>query len=665
VAFSILDQPYYEHADPRDGWLDEMLLRGQGLLARRMSHLRRQRLARFAVEVEQLGRAISDMSDAALLGAAQDLRARMLRTRSLRENAIRGFALTREACARQIGLRHFRVQIMGGATMLGRCVAELETGEGKTITAMLPAACFALAGSPVHIVTVNDYLADRDWQQLGPVYKSLGLTVGLVTHAQRPDERRAAYAADITYCTNKELVFDYLRDRLVLGRHRGRPRQMIRALIDAAGQGSAGGTSPLLLQGLHVAIVDEADSVLIDEARTPLMIAGIDDRADDGTLYADALDMARSLEPGSHWTLDHRQRSVSLTPDGRAELAHLAAGKEGLWIARRAREELAERALSALHLFQRDTQYIVADGKVHIVDEFTGRTMPDRSWEMGLHQMVEAKEGLEITGRRVTLARITYQRFFRRYRHLTGMTGTAMEVAGELASVFRLGVMRIPTNRPSQRRNAGTHLFLNASEKWNAVVESVRANVADGRSVLIGTRSVEISEHISAMLTAAALPHVVLNARQDRQEAEIVAAAGQPGRITVATNMAGRGTDIRLSREVREAGGLHVILTENHESKRIDRQLSGRGGRQGDPGGFECFAALDDEVLKRFMQSGLRHLAYRLAGKRRSQVAPGLAWILICRAQGAAGRLNARIRRETLANDQRQDNLLAFAGQSE
>ena len=665
MTVSALDQPYYEHADPRDGWLDEMLMRGQGLLARRMSPLRRQRLARIAVDVEQLGRAISGMSDAALLEAAQNLRVRLLRTGLVRENAIRAFALTREACARQIGLRHFRVQTMGGAAMLGRYVAEMETGEGKTITATLPAAYFALAGWPVHIVTVNDYLAERDWQQLGPVYKSLGLTVGLVTHAQRPDERRAAYAADITYCTNKELVFDYLRDRLVLGRHRGRPRQMIRALVDAAGQDGSGRTSPLLLRGLHVAIVDEADSVLIDEARTPLLIAGRDDDGDDATLYADALDMARALEPGSHWTLKDRERSVSLTPDGRAELAHLARGRKGLWVARRAREELAERALSALHLFQRDTQYIVADGKVHIVDEFTGRTMPDRSWELGLHQMVEAKEGLEITGRRVTLARITYQRFFRRYRHLTGMTGTAMEVAGELASVYRLGVTRVPTNRPSRRRDMGAHLFLSASDKWDAVLKSVRANVEGGRSVLIGTRSVEISEHVSALLTAAALPHVVLNARQDRQEAEIVAAAGQPGRITVATNMAGRGTDIRLSREVREAGGLHVILTEHHESKRIDRQLSGRGGRQGDPGGFECFAALDDEVFARFVQSTLLRLTHHWVGKRRFQVPGGLAWFLIRQAQSAAGRLNARIRRETLANDQRRDNLLAFAGQAE
>ncbi len=663
MAISALDQPYYENVDPGDGWLDGTLIRGQAWLERRMSPLRRRRLIGFATETERLGLAISDLSDAALLEAANNLRARLFRTGMTRENQIRAFALTREACARQIGLRHFRVQIMGGAVMLGRCIAEMETGEGKTITATLPAACFALAGKPVHIVTVNDYLAERDSEQLRPVYAALGLTVGLVAHGQRPEERQAAYAADITYCTNKDLVFDYLRDRLSVGRHRGQPRQMIRTLTGRDGGGSGGGR--LLLRGLHVAIVDEADSVLIDEARTPLILAGKDDSESDEAVYGDAIEMVRSMEQGTHWILNHRERTVKLTRDGREELARLANGRTGLWIARRAREELAERALSALHLFRRDTEYIITDGKVQIVDEFTGRVMPDRSWEFGLHQMVEAKEGVEITGRQVTLARITYQRFFRRYQHLTGMTGTAMEVAGELAGVYRLAVGRVPTNRPSQRRDNGVHLFREAADKWAALVDSTRENVAAGRSVLIGTRSVETSEHVSALLTEAGLPHVVLNARHDREEAETVAAAGQPGRITVATNMAGRGTDIRLSKSVRESGGLQVMLTEFHESKRIDRQLSGRGGRQGDPGGFECFAALDDEILTRFGQPGLKRLArYRASGPR-AEVPPGIARTLVRGAQGAAGRLNARVRAETLANDLRLDNLLAFAGQRE
>ena len=516
-------------------------------------------------------------------------------------------------------------------------------------------------------MTVNDYLAERDAAQLQPVYEALGLTVGLVAHGQKPEERRAAYAADVTYCTNKDLVFDYLRDRLALGRHRGQPRQMIQALTGASGGRLQSGTEQLLLRGLHVAIVDEADSILIDEARTPLILsgAGQSGEAPADAVYADALGMVRLLEPSAHWRLNPRDRGLQLTRDGREQLARLASGRTGLWGARRAREELAERALSALHLFHRDTQYIVAGGKVQIVDEFTGRVMPDRSWEFGLHQMVEAKEGVEITGRKVTLARITYQRFFRRYRHLTGMTGTAMEVAGEIAGVYHLSAIRVPTNRPSRRAGMGSHLFIDTAGKWAAVVDSARNSVALGRSVLIGTRSVETSEHVSALLTEAELPHTVLNARQDRQEAEIVATAGQPNRITVATNMAGRGTDIRLSHPVREAGGLHVILTEFHESKRIDRQLYGRGGRQGDPGGFECFAALDDEVLTRFGPAGLRHLALHFAHGANLRVPGGLAMLLIRRAQNAAGRLNAQIRRETLANDLSLDNLLAFAGQGE
>ncbi len=656
-----LDQAYYERDDPREWRLDEWLVRGHHWLRRRLVPARRQRLRRFAIEVERLSGSISDLSDAALLETSGELRIRLIRAGMTRDNMIRAFALTREACARQIGLRHFRVQLMGGAVMMDRCLAEMETGEGKTITALLPAAAFALAGRPVHIVTVNDYLAERDADQLRPVFEALGLTVGLVVHDKTPRERRAAYAADVTYCTSKELVFDYLRDRLALGRHRGMARQMVRGLT------AERGGQPLLLRGLHVAIVDEADSILIDEARTPLILAGSEKSGQTrpDALFGEALELARSLEPGTHWHLDPRERSAELTPEGQQELARRTAGWPGLWIARRAREELAERALVALHLYHRDTQYIIAEGKVQIVDEFTGRIMLDRTWEAGLHQMIEAKENLEITSRKVTLARITYQRFFRRYHHLTGMTGTAMEVAGELAGVYRLGVARVPINRPSRRLGMGRHLFIEAESKWAAIVASARAATARGQSVLIGTRSVETSEHVSALLTKAGMAHAVLNARQDRGEAEIVAAAGQSNRITVATNMAGRGTDIRLSRPVREAGGLHVILTEYHEAKRIDRQLIGRGGRQGDPGGFECFAALDDEVLTRFGGSTAHRLAKRLSRGTPLKVPKLLAAPLVRHAQGEAGRLHVRIRRSTLVSDLRLDTLLAFAGQRE
>jgi len=543
--------------------------------------------------------------------------------------------------------------------MLNRSLAEMETGEGKTITALLPAAAFALAGRRVHVITVNDYLASRDAEQLGPVYAALGLSVGLVVHGQSPAERRAAYGCDVTYCTNKELVFDYLRDRMALGRWRSHSRLLLDGLVQ---EGRA--ADRLLLRGLDVAVVDEADSVLIDEARTPLILSSAADADDSGDMYAQALDLARRLDEGDHWRLTPQYRSVELTPDGRSALAQFADGQAGLWAVRRAREELAERALSALHLYQRDAHYIVADDKVQIVDEFTGRIMPDRTWEFGLHQMIEAKEGCTITGRRLTLARITYQRFFRRYGHLTGMTGTAAEVAGEFAGVYGLGVTRIPTNRPLRRSETGPRLFASSDARWAAVVSSARSVRDTNRAVLIGTRSVEASERISGLLDAAGLPHRVLNARQDRQEAEIVAAAGQPGRITVATNMAGRGTDIRLDRQVREAGGLHVILTEYHEDARIDRQLYGRGGRQGDPGSHEAVASLDDELFSRFLPPALRRIASG-AVSGSGEVPRALARPLIRQAQRAAERSNAVMRQETLASDLRLNDLLAFAGRGE
>ena len=342
------------------------------------------------------------------------------------------------------------------------------------------------------------------------------------------------------------------------------------------------------MRGLHFAIVDEADSVLIDEARTPLILSGTHGDADtDAELYKNALQVARRLMTGGDFKIQADEKTIRLTPHGERRVVELTAKLSGILSIRRARYELVQQALAALHLFHRDVQYIVADNKVQIVDEFTGRVMPDRSWERGIHQLIEAKENCMITQRRQTLARITYQRFFRRYRHLCGMTGTAIEAAGELRAVYGLRVIRIPTNRALKRTKVGTRMFPIAGQKWNAVVEAVNAVSHQGRAVLIGTRSVEASERVGELLRKSGLNPVILNARHDRLEADIVAEAGQPGRITVATNMAGRGTDIQLHRDVREAAGLHVILTEYHESARIDRQLFGRSGRQGDPGSYE------------------------------------------------------------------------------
>ncbi|WP_439360881.1 DEAD/DEAH box helicase [Bradyrhizobium sp. DASA03007] len=655
-----VDAPYAEQAARREIALDATLLDAWGrVLPFLQPVLARDRLGRFVRLVGDLEPQFAVLTNRRLRETAEELRASLLSTPPYSHQMARSFALVREAARRHIGMRLFPVQLLGGAAMMGGAVAEMETGEGKTLTALLPAITAALMGRPVHIITVNDYLARRDADQLAPIYNALDLTVGLVAHGQSRQERQRAYASDVTYCTNKELVFDYLRDRLALGSRRARSRLSLDTIFNS--RLASHHLSPLL-RGLHFAIVDEADSILIDEARVPLILSGTQEGPENaGGLYETALDLARRLVPGDDFHVRANEKSVRLTTRGESRIAQLAAGLPGLWAIRRAREELAQHGLAALHLYRRDVQYIVADGKVQIVDEYTGRIMPDRSWEGGIHQLIEAKEHCTITERRTTLAQITYQRFFRRYMHLCGMSGTAVEPAGELYGTYGLRVVRIPTNRPLRRTNAGTRLFPTANLKWDAVVDSVHDIVRKGRAVLVGTRSVEASEQISQLLGRSGLEAVVLNARQDHAEAEIIAGAGQPGRITVATNMAGRGTDIQLHPAVRSRGGLHVILTEYHESRRIDRQLFGRAGRQGDPGTYETIVALDDELFRRFMNPKL----LRLLGKRSKRTHPiqgALGRALRSYGQHAAERLHGRARRAALAEDLRVNRILSFAG---
>ena len=565
------------------------------------------------------------------------------------------FALVREAATRGLGQRHFDVQLLGGHALLAGMVAEMETGEGKTLTATLPACTAALAGVPVHIVTVNDYLAERDAQWMKPIYEALGLTVGVIVHGLSPEARRAAYAADVTYCTNKELAFDYLRDRIVLGPRPSRVHLTLERLY-----GPEARARRLLLRGLHYAIVDEADSVLIDEARTPLIISGGGHDVTEKHIYETALGLADQLVRDRDFTFEPAERVLQLSPHGMARLAELAQPLGGVWMGRLRREELARQALVARHLFHRDQHYLVQDGKVQIVDEYTGRLMPDRSWEQGLHQLIEVKEGCQLSSRHETLARISYQRFFRRYHRLAGMTGTAREVARELWAVYRLPAVRISTNRPLQRSGFVHRVYPDAEVRWSAVVERVSDLHAEGRPVLLGTRSVAASEHVSRLLEKAGLAHRVLNARQDLEEAQIVAEAGQPGQITVATNMAGRGTDIRLGDGVAERGGLHVIATERHEASRIDRQLFGRCGRQGDPGSYEAMVSLDDELFTTYGRRW-RWLAARFRlGDRPlpSRIGEWLSRV----AQRAAERRHARMRRDLLRMDEQLEKALAFTG---
>ena len=649
---------YPQREDARDGWFDRAAAGIAGFIRQR-AYGRNPRHAEFLARVDEAARGSERLSDAQLRARVPELR-RRLYSEGLQEQLVAAaFALVRQVAERRVGMRPFDVQLLGGRVMLDGKIAEMETGEGKTLAATLPACTAALAGIPVHIVTVNDFLVQRDAAWMGPLYKFFGLTVGTITEGMSLEARRAAYACDVTYCTNKQLVFDYLKDRLMLGQEARLLHLQLEGLHAERPR-----TSRLLLRGLCFVIVDEADSVLIDEARTPLIISNVTDSPEGRQMYVDAVSMARQLVSGEDFTIRPRERDVELTERGKRHAAQLAEPYGGIWIGPRRREELIRRALSALQLFHRDKQYLVRGNKIQIIDEYTGRVMADRSWERGLHQMIEAKEGCPITGQQETLARISYQRFFRRYLRLAGMTGTAREVARELWAVYRLPVVTIPTNRPVRRERVPDQVYVTAREKWAAIVETVRQFHIAGRPVLVGTRSVAASEHLSELLKAAGLAHRVLNARQDQEEAEVIANAGTRGCITVATNMAGRGTDIRLAPGVAEAGGLHVLATERHDARRIDRQLFGRGGRQGDPGSFQSIVSLEDEVVHEIFGDRLVRLARRL-WRRPGPVPGAFGERLVTFAQLAAERHHAGIRRQLLRADDQLSDLLAFTGRPE
>jgi preprotein translocase subunit SecA len=650
--------PYPQREDAREGWLDGAAANLGGFIRQR-AFGRNPGHEAFLALVDAEARGLDGQTDHQIRDSVPELR-RRLYSEGLQEQLVaRSFALVREVASRRLNMRPFDVQLLGGRVMLEGKIAEMETGEGKTLTAILPACAAALAGIPVHIVTVNDFLVLRDAAWMAPVYKFFGLSVGTIAEGMTPEDRRKAYACDITYGTNKQVVFDYLKDRLMLGRD-ARPMQLQLEGLQA----EFAIRHRLLLRGLCFVIVDEADSVLIDEARTPLIISNIADASQEEKLYTEAVAMARQLDSGTDFLIRPREHEVELTERGRRHATELAESYGGVWVGPQRREELIRRALAAVHLFHRDKQYIVRGSKVQIVDEYTGRVMADRSWERGLHQMIEAKEGVAITGQQETLARISYQRFFRRYLRVAGMTGTAREVARELWAVYRLAVVTIPTNRPVQRKRLPDEVYVTAEEKWAAIVDKLRRLQGEGRPVLVGTRSVAASEHLSGLLTAAGLAHQVLNARQDQEEAEVVARAGEPGRITVATNMAGRGTDIRLAPGVAELGGLHVLATERHDAGRIDRQLFGRCGRQGDPGSFQVVVSLEDEIVHDYTKGQAVRVG-RLFQRFGRPLPHAVGEFLVSYAQGGAERHYGRIRRELLRVDDQLSDLLAFAGRLE
>ncbi len=584
-------------------------------------------------------RGLRDLSDAAFDERIREARERVLINRDDPGAIDAAFAVAHEAVRRTLGLDLYPEQVLGALAMADGCCAELATGEGKTVTAILPAALDGWLGKGVHVVTVNDYLARRDAELCGPAYARLGLSVGYLQDSSPHPARRRAYDADITYAADKQVIFDYLRDRLITPL---RPR-LAGVLMDGL-FGSSRPDDPrvhpqwdrlVVQRGLYSAIVDEADSVLIDEAVTPAIIAERDEHAHAAAdHYRIAADLAARMTAGEHFTVDERMRLVRLTDAGRSWLAERAGGLPPFWAGPRRREELITTALTARVIYSRGDDYIVQDGKVVIVDRSTGRVLPGRQWQLGLHQAIEAKEGLDITHDRITSSRISYQRFFQKYRRLAGMTGTAAEVRAELWRWYRLPVVRVPTHRPVIRVHAPQRVFDTQEAKFRAVADRVEFLYREGRPVLVGTRSVAASERLSDLLAARGVAHEVLNATREAHEAAIVAKAGRRGAVTVATNMAGRGTDIVLDEHARALGGLVVIATERHDERRVDRQLYGRSGRQGDPGRAETFVALDDPLIRRHGLTPLLWLVRRLSGPARDAAA-GVLWTL---AQHAAAR---------------------------
>lgn len=533
-----------------------------------------RRLGKLADKVIALESQMAALEDADFPVKTEEYKARYAQGESLDALLPEAFALVREGAKRVLGLFPYKVQIMGGITLHDGNIAEMRTGEGKTLTATMPVYLNALSGDGVHVVTVNEYLATRDAREMGELYNFLGLTVGLNLTGMSSEEKRAAYAADITYSTNSELGFDYLRDNMVVYK------------------------SQMVQRPLNYAVVDETDSILIDEARTPLIISG---QAEKSTVLYQRADMfVKGLKEEEDYTIDLTSKTISLTDEGINKAEQTFRLPNLYDVDNSALVHHIDQALRANYIMLRDIDYVVDEGKVKIVDGFTGRIMEGRRYSDGLHQAIEAKEGVEVENESKTMATITYQNYFRMYRKLSGMTGTAKTEEEEFREIYNMNVIAIPTNRPIQRIDGHDLIYPSLRSKFRAVVQDIKQRHEAGQPILVGTVAVETSELLSNMLRAEGIPHEVLNAKNHFKEAEIIMSAGQRGAVTIATNMAGRGTDIKLGKGVKELGGLCVIGTERHESRRIDNQLRGRSGRQGDPGATQFYLSLEDDLMKRF-----------------------------------------------------------------
>ncbi|KAA5542729.1 preprotein translocase subunit SecA [Roseiconus nitratireducens] len=556
---------------------------------------------RWINDVRRRAESLSTLGEAELRSAADALRHRMRSAgsgphiTSQLDHVIESFALTGEALRRATGMNYYDVQWMGGFVLAAGVVAEIQTGEGKTVTTALPSVLHAWGGRGVHIATTNEYLSRRDYETLLPVYQTLGLSVGHLESGASPEEKRMAYACDLTYGPGYEFGFDFLRDQLAIRADAHRPLgdRYLRQL-----QGIADGHQ-VCQRELSMAIVDEADSVLIDEATIPLVLGGGPRETPvSPSTYHRARDMAKSLREPEDFLLDASNRRVALTPGGRQRVSAQLPTSETSLLLTRPWTQMVENALAAEHLFSRDTEYVVSDGKLMIVDPHTGRIHPERTWSRGMHQAVEAKEQLDITAENETQGRVTRQRFMQCYDRVAGLTGTAAGSEGELREFYDLPVVRIPTHRPSAGRHLPTRAFASREEKFRAVIEDTVGRARAGQPVLIGTRTIAESRRLSERFSAQGITHAVLNGVQTEQEAKIVARAGIAATVTVATNMAGRGTDIRLDDAARRAGGLHVASTELQPSARVDRQLAGRSARQGDPGSYQRFVSAEDPLIQ-------------------------------------------------------------------
>ena len=533
-----------------------------------------KRFDKLADEIISLEDSMANLKDEDFKNKTNEFKERLSKGETLDDILVQAFALAREACYRGIGEKPFKVQIIGGLAIHYGNIAEMKTGEGKTLTTVLPAYVNSLTGKGVHVVTTNEYLSDRNANWMKPIYDLLGVSVGVNLRDMTPKEKQDVYNCDITYSTNNEIGFDYLRDNMVVNKE------------------------DRVQRPLNYCIIDEVDSILIDEARTPLIISG--GKANSNSLYIEANRAVKNLKEDEDYTVDLKTKSVSLTEEGSKKIEKILNVKNLYDIDNAGLVHHLNQALKANYAFAKDVDYVVSDGQVIIVDQFTGRLMQGRQYSDGLHQAIEAKEGVTINVETKTMATITFQNLFRMYNKLSGMTGTAKTEEEEFRNIYNMYVICIPTNKPVIREDLADLVYATEKGKYKAIINTVKEIHSKGQPILIGTISVESNEHLSGLLKKTGLPHEVLNAKNHEREAEIIAKAGEKGAITLATNMAGRGTDIKLGEGVKELGGLCVIGTERHESRRIDNQLRGRAGRQGDPGMSQFFVSFEDDLMRRF-----------------------------------------------------------------